>query len=223
MSVADAVRARRSVRAFLDRPVPPEVLRQALETAARAPSGGNLQPWRLYLLAGEPLRTLKEHMQRRLSSNPQPDPADYPIYPPKLGEPYRTYRFAVGEDMYGLVGISREDKLGRLRWLTGNFRFWDAPVGLFCYVDRQMGSPQWSDLGMYLQTLMLLLREQGIDTCPQEAWSSYHRSVAECLQPPAEWMLFCGMAIGYADPDAAVNRLQTQRMPLEQFATFLGF
>jgi len=222
MNVSEAVGSRRSVRAFLDKPVPPEILREALELAARAPSGGNLQPWRLFVLAGQPLAELKKHMRQRLGSNPMPDPPDYHVYPEKLGEPYRTHRFEVGEAMYRLVGIPREDKMGRLRWLAGNYSFWGAPVGLFCYVDRKMGSPQWSDLGMYLQTLMLLLRERGVDTCPQEAWSTFHKAVAEQIKPPPEWMLFCGMAIGYEDPAAAVNKLKTTRAAVDQFTTFLG-
>lgn len=222
MNVSEAVRARRSIRAFLDKPVPPHLLRDALQLAARAPSGGNLQPWRLYLLAGQPMADFRAAMQQRLQSRPMPDRPEYHIYPEKLGEPYRTQRYAVGEAMYELVGIKREDKAGRLRWVAGNYDFFGAPAGLFCYVDRQMGPPQWSDLGMYLQTLMLLLQERGIDTCPQEAWAMFHLAVAEQLKPPPELMLFCGMAIGYRDPAAPVNRLQAERAPLQQFATLLG-
>lgn len=220
MNVTQAVATRRSVRAFLDTPVPPEILREVVEQAARAPSGGNLQPWRLYVVAGEPLAAFKKIMERRLATGPTSDPGEYDIYPPDLWEPYRTERYVVGEEMYALLGTPRTDKPGRLRQFARNFQFFGAPAALFCYVDRGMGKPQWSDLGMYLQTLMLLLRERGLDSCAQECWSVYPRTVAAFLEPPEELMLFCGMAIGYADPDAPVNRLRTRRLPLDQFATF---
>lgn len=222
VTVSDAVRSRRSVRAFLDRPVDAALIRALLQQAARAPSGGNLQPWRLYVLAGEPLAQLKAAMRERTQKRPQPPVPEYSIYPAALGEPYRTQRYDVGEAMYGLLGIARDNKLGRLLWLRNNYEFFGAPLGLFCYVDRGMGPPQWADLGMYLQTLMLLLREHGLDSCAQEAWSIYHDTVAEHVQPPGSLMLFCGMAIGYADPEAEVNRLETPRMPLEEFAELRG-
>lgn len=218
MNVSQAVDSRRSVRAFLDRPVDLERLRDVLERAARAPSGGNLQPWRLFVLSGDALSRFKEAMQARLNTRPTPDlPLDYAIYPSALGEPYRSERFAIGEAMYAELGIAREDKAGRRQQFANNYRFFGAPVALFCYVDRGMGPPQWSDLGMYLQTVMLLLRERGLDSCAQECWSVYHREVAAQLAPPDDWMLFCGMAIGHADPNAAVNRLRSRRLPLDQF------
>jgi nitroreductase len=223
MNVSDAVRSRKSVRAFLDRPVPQALLREVLSLAARSPSGGNVQPWRIDVLVDAPLAAFKTRIEERMRTDFSPDPSEYPIYPAKLGEPYRSSRFKVGEAMYALIGIGRDDKIGRVRWLQNNYRFFGAPVGLFCTVDRSMGAAQWSDLGMYLQTLMLLLRERGVDSCPQEAWSVYHRTVREFLQTPTERMLFCGMAIGYADPAAAVNRLQTEREPLEQFTRLWGF
>ena len=218
MNVSEAVDSRRSVRAFLNQPVDLGMLREVLERAARAPSGGNLQPWRLYVLSGDALSRLKDAMQLRLNTRPTPDlPVDYEVYPSPLGEPYRSERYAVGEAMYAELGIAREDKAGRLQQFASNYRFFGAPAALFCYVDRGMGPPQWSDLGMYLQTAMLLLRERGLDSCAQECWSVYHREVAAQLSPPAEWMLFCGMAIGHADPDAPVNRLRSRRLPLDQF------
>ena len=218
MSVSEAVISRHSVRAFLDTPVAEPLLREVIELAARAPSGGNLQPWRLYVLTGEPLAQLKDKVR-----NTPPGPTEYPIYPENLGEPYRTSRYEVGEQMYALLDIPREDKVGRMQQLMRNFEFFGAPVGLFCYIDRAMGSDQWSDLGMYLQTLMLLLQERGIDSCPQESWATQHVAVGEHLDVPSELMLFCGMGIGYADPSAAVNQLRSERLPLEQFAELRGF
>lgn len=222
MNVTEAVDSRRSVRAFLDTPVSGEVLREVVERAGRSPSGGNLQPWRLYVIGGETMVDLKARMQKRLTTGPTSEPTEYDIYPPDLWDPYRTERYAVGEEMYALLGAPRTDKAGRMRQFARNFQFFGAPAALFCYVDRRMGKPQWSDLGMYLQTLMLLLRERGLDSCPQECWSVYPKTIGEFIQPPEELMLFCGMAIGYADPDAPVNRLRTRRLPLHEFATFRG-
>lgn len=222
MNVSDAVRTRRSVRAFLDTPVDGQVLREVLEAAARAASGGNLQPWRLFVLGGEPLAAMKARMRERLYEQPASEPLDYDIYPADLWDPYRTERFVVGEELYALLGIPRADKIGRMRQFQRNFEFFGAPAALFCYVDRRMGRPQWSDLGMYLQTVMLLLRERGLDSCAQECWSVYPKTVAQLLNPPEELMLFCGMAIGYADTDAPVNRLATRRLPLGAFASFRG-
>ncbi|MDE0854403.1 MAG: nitroreductase [Nevskia sp.] len=222
MNVSEAVLGRRSVRAFRDTPVPRTVLEEVLAKAARAPSGGNVQPWQLYVLSGEPLGRFKAQIGKRLAQSPMGEPPlDYEVYPKGLKAPYRDYRFKNGEDLYGLLGIPRQDKFARLAWFSNNFRFFGAPVGLFCFIDRQMGPPQWSDLGMYLQTLMLLLREAGLDSCPQECWSIFHRTVQDFLGAPQELMLFCGMAIGYADETAAVNRLETDRAPLQQFCRFL--
>lgn len=221
-SVSAAVGSRFSVRAFLGRPVDGGMLRDILRRASRSPSGGNLQPWRIVVLGGNELNAFKTAVAERLKTAPTPDPELYPIYPPELGEPYRSNRFRCGEMLYGLLGVPREQKAERMQWFQRNYTFFGAPVGLLCYVDRCMGSAQWSDLGMYLQTLMLLLREQGLDSCPQECWSVYHRTVEQFVQQAPELTLFCGMAIGYADPEAAVNRLETERLPLEQFATFRG-
>ncbi|HET8933606.1 MAG TPA: nitroreductase [Polyangiales bacterium] len=220
MQVAEAVARRRSVRAFTNEPVAPELLREVVEQAARAPSGGNLQPWRIHLLLGAALQRFRGVVAQRLQQHPAPDPPDYLVYPPSLHEPYRTQRFEVGEALYALLGIAREDKPARLLQFGRNYDFFGAPVGLFCFIDRRMGPGQWSDLGMYLQTLMLLLQERGVDSCAQESWSTYHKTVSEFVAAPSEQMLFCGMAIGYADPNAPENRLYSARAPLSTFATF---
>lgn len=217
MNVIDAVRERRSVRQFTPRPVPDDVLRSLVEDAARAPSGGNLQPWRIYVVNGESMVQLRAH----LAAQAPIDQPEYEIYPPSLAEPYRTNRFTVGEQMYATLGIAREDKEGRRRQFAHNNDFFGAPAALFCYVDRQMGLPQWSDLGMYLQTFMLLAVERGLATCAQEYWSVRHAAVTSFTGAPAEEMLFCGMSIGYEDTSAPINTLRSERMPLEQFATFL--
>jgi nitroreductase len=216
MDVTDAVRRRKSIRAFLDTPVDDETIAELLELAARAPSGGNVQPWRIYVIGAETMPRFLEFLASREMESP-----GYEIYPPGLWEPYRTNRFQLGEAMYEKLGIAREDKAGRFGHLARNYRFFDAPVGVFCFIDRRMGPPQWSDLGMFLQTFMLLCTERGIDTCPQEAWTVWTQAVTEFVGAPDEELLFCGIAVGHADPDAPVNQLESERMPLDEWATFV--
>lgn len=221
MNVSAAVAARKSVRAFLNTPVSDELIREVLTRASRSPSGGNLQPWRIFILNGETQTRFKGIMKDKVARQPMGEPVEYEIYPKGLKEPYRTSRFALGEDMYTLLNIPRENKMGRLAWMAKNFEFFGAPASLFCFIDRSMGPPQWSDLGMYLQTAMLLFQEAGVDTCPQEAWSLWPKTVAEFVGAPEELMLFCGMAIGHADPANPVNRLESKREPFDAFARFV--
>ena len=224
MNVSEAVASRRSCRAFQDTPVPGATVRSILETARRAPSGGNLQPWWVYALAGEPLARLKSAVRAQVMADPRGDGShEYDIYPPGLGEPYRTRRFKAGEDLYATIGIPRDDKAARLRQLARNYEFFGAPVGLFFYVDRSLGPPQWSDVGMYMQTVMLLARERGLHTCAQEIWSLVPGTVGQFLEAPANLMLFSGMALGFADPSQPINTLRTERAALAEFATLHGF
>jgi nitroreductase len=210
-----------STRAFLPAAVQTAVITDVLERAARAPSGGNLQPWRLYVLNGDSMARFRAVMEPKLAESPVGETPEYAVYPPELKEPYRSRRYAVGEAMYALLGIGRDNKFGRLQWFQNNDRFFGAPAALFCFTDRIMGPPQWSDLGMMLQTAMLLFAELGLATCAQEAWCRWPRTVAEFVGAPAELMLFCGMAIGHADPAASVNGLRTERAPAQEFITVL--
>ncbi len=221
LSVSDAVARRKSVRAFLPTPIADEVIAGVLERATRAPSGGNVQPWRLFVLNGASMARFRSLMESRMSENPAGEPPEYEVYPTSLKEPYRTRRFEVGEAMYAHLGIPRADKLARLLWLTNNNRFFGAPASVFCFTDRIMGPPQWSDLGMLLQTAMLLFAEQGLDTCAQEFWSRWPKTVAEFVGAPPELMLFCGLAIGHADPDAPVNALVSARAPVSDVISFV--
>jgi len=221
MNVSDAVQWRKSVRAFLPTPVENTVIADVLARATRAPSGGNVQPWRLYVLNGGSMVRFRALMETRMADLPMGETPEYAVYPPDLKEPYRSRRFGVGEAMYELLGIPRADKLARLLWLQNNERFFGAPAAVFCFTDRIMGPPQWSDLGMLLQTVMLLFAEQGIGTCAQEFWSRWPKTVADFVAAPAELMLFCGLAIGYADPDAPVNRLHSARAPLDEVISFV--
>lgn len=223
MNVSDAVDTRLSCRAFTDEPVSGEVVRRLLEKAARSPSGGNVQPWRIYALTGPPLQGLVNKVNGQLASRPMGSPTEYDIYPKGLTAPYRDYRYKVGEDMYALLDIPREDKAARLGQLAKNFGFFGAPVGLFLYLDRQMGPPQWSDAGMFLQTFMLLAREEGLHTCAQEAWAMWHLEVAEHVGAPENEMLFCGLALGHKDKNARVNQLRSERAAVDDFTTFQGF
>ena len=177
MDVSAAVNKRSSIRQFRPDSVSDDVLRGLLADASRAPSGGNLQPWRIYVVNGNSMNKLREF----LPTQPPLDEPEYDIYPKGLSEPYRTNRFGIGEQMYATLGIEREDKAGRQRQFAHNNDFFGAPAAIFCYVDRQMGLPQWSDLGMFLQTFMLLAVEQGLATCAQEYWSVRHKAISTFL------------------------------------------
>jgi nitroreductase len=228
MNVSDAVDRRTSVRAFLPDPVEGAVVRDLLQRALRAPSGGNLQPWRIHALAGAPLAAFRERMRTRLAETVAAgglggEGAEYAVYPEALHEPYRTRRYAVGEAMYARLGIERMDKAGRLAWFARNFDFFGAPVGLFFSLDRRMGPPQWSDLGMLMQTVMLLAVERGLDTCAQEAWSVWPKTVGAFLRLPEQHMLFSGMALGRRDPAHPLSEFRADRAPLEEVAELIGF
>lgn len=223
MNVSQALLTRLSVRDFLPEPVPASLLREILAKAARAPSGGNLQPWFVTVLTGAPLQALITRAAAAAQASPKGESSEYNVYPDPLREPYYARRFKVGEDMYKLLGIPREDKPARRAWFGNNFRFFGAPVGMFCFIERDMGAAQFSDMGMFLQSVMLLLREAGYDSCAQEFWAMFAATVYAELETPASHMLFCGMAIGKRNPAAPVNALVSDRAPLEDFATFKGF
>ena len=217
MKVSDAVQSRTSIRAYLNDPVPTELLKTLLQKSARAPSGGNLQPWKVFVLNNSSMSKFIDFQATWVS---QADP-QYEIYPQNLTEPYRSSRFELGEQMYELLGISREMKNERIAQVMKNFEFFGAPVGLFCYIDKQMGPPQWSDLGMFLQTFMLLCEEAGLSTCAQEAWSIKHDCVSAFLKIQNDDILFCGMSIGYKDDKDVINSLQSERRPIDEWATFI--
>ncbi|MEU4223214.1 nitroreductase [Nonomuraea sp. NPDC026600] len=219
MDVYEAVTSRRAVRGFTDRPVPKEVLERVLSAAAWSPSGSNLQPWRAYVLTGEPLAELKKRAGERLAAGDPWDEREYKTYPHALKSPYRERRFAFGQEHYGALGVSRDDLEARQRAASANWNCYGAPAALFCYIDRDLGLPQWSDVGMYLQTVMLLLRAEGLHSCPQMAWSMYRKTVAEVLSPPDELILFCGMSIGFED--TTVSYARTGRAPLDETVTFV--
>ena len=217
MKVSEAVESRQSIREYLKKPVDSSLIKEILEKSSRAANGGNLQPWQIFVINKE---SMADFLKQQSEWTEAETPA-YDIYPPKLKEPYRTSRYELGEQMYSLLGIEREDKEGRFMQVLKNFEFFGAPAAIFCFVDKQMGPPQWSDLGMFLQTFMLLAQEAGLDTCAQEAWSIKQESVSDFFNVDNETMVFCGMAIGYKDPDATINKLRSERRPIDEWATFV--
>jgi nitroreductase len=223
MNVSDALKRRHSVRAFKPDPVPEAVVREILETAACAPSGGNLQPWRVYALTGAVLAEFKTIVKAKTDAGVMGEPNDYNVYPPNLWEPFRARRRQAGSLRYAAIGVSDKDEAGLKALSLKNYEFFGAPVGLFFCLDRRMGSPQWSDVGMYMLSVMLLAVEHGLDTCPQESWANWPKTVAEYIKLPADHMIFAGMSLGYRDAAHPINNYRTPREPLSGFAELRGF
>jgi nitroreductase len=221
MDVAEAIVARRSVRGFLDKEIDPSVLKDIAVRSARAATGGNIQPWHVDIVQGEAMKRLKAIMAGKIERRETETPG-YDIYPKEMTDLYRQRTFAIGEEMYGRLGIPREDKKARAIWFARNFQFFGAPAACFVTVDRRMGPPQWADLGMYLQNLMLLAVEYGLATCPQECWAVYPTTVEGFLGTPAERMLFCGVAIGYEDTEDPANLTRSARAPEEEWLNVLA-
>jgi len=224
MNVFEAVDSRIACRAFLDRPVDAATVRELIARAARAASGGNLQSWHVYALTGAPLAELKAKVAAHIAGrDPRHDDAEYPIYPATLWEPYKARREAHGVQLYGALGIARDDADGRLAQYKRNFEFFNAPVALFIAIDRKLGPGQWADLGGYIAALAYLARGYGLDTCPQESWARMHRIVGAFVGMPPDQMLFCAVAIGYGDHGHPANSFRSPRAPVEEFCKFFGF
>ena len=221
LSVSAALRARISTRAFLDRPVTEAHIREILEIAKYAPSGGNLQPWKVHVVLGPARDRLVATVRKGLAENPFADESEIAIYPEKLWEPYRTRRFAVGEAMYARLGIAREDKAARLAHLARNFELFGAPAGLFFSLDRRFDKGQWAHLGMFMLAVALAAVEKGLASCMQEAWATRARTVSKFLGLADTEQLYCGMALGYADEAAPVNTLRSERAALDELVTFI--
>lgn len=221
--VSEAIETRRSVRAFKPDPVPEAIVREILATASRSASGGNLQPWKVAVIAGEARDRFVATVAERMKEKPFGDGPEYDIYPHDLQNPYKARRGKVAADMYATVGIARDDTEARMKQMAQNFAFFGAPVGMFISIDKAMGPPQWADLGIFIQSIMLLAREHGLHTCPQEAWSMWGETIREFTDIPKEDIVFCGISLGYADADAPINTLYTERAPVDEFVTFQGF
>jgi len=222
-AVDAAIVSRRSIRAFLPTPVAREDIEAILEVAARAPSGTNTQPWRVYVLTGAAKDSLSAAILAAYADprEAQRHTEEYAYYPREWVAPFIDRRRKVGWDLYALLGLTREDKAGMAAQHGRNYRFFDAPVGLIFTIDRVMEQGSWLDYGMFLQNIMVAARGRGLDTCPQAAFTQFHRIIAEQLQLPSNEMLVCGMALGFADPDKIENTLITAREPVSGFTHFL--
>jgi len=219
MNVTEAIKARTSIRAFKPEPIPEALLREILDVARFSPSGGNLQPWKVIAISGAE----RDAVIALAKANLPGAEDDRPIYPANLQEPYRSRRYKLGEDMYALIGIPREDKAARLMHLMQNYEFFGAPVALFLVIDKAMGHGQWAHLGMFMQTLALAALERGVSSCMQEAWARMRAPLAARFALPDSEMIYCGMALGYADESKPVNALRSDRASVDEFATFRGF
>jgi nitroreductase len=222
-SVDAAIASRRSIRAFLPAPVAREDIEAILEVSARAPSGTNIQPWKVTVLTGEAKQRLSDAI---LAVYRDPDAAsahvqEYHYYPRQWVSPFIERRRKVGWDLYGLLGLSREDKAGMAAQHGRNYRFFDAPVGLIFSIDRVLEKGSWLDYGMFLQNIMVAARGRGLDTCPQAAFTQFHRIIAEQLALPANETVVCGMALGYADLSKIENTLVTERAAIAEFVRFI--
>jgi len=222
MELLEAIDSRFSARSFLDTPIPKKTIEEIIQLATRAPSGANMQPWKVYAISGKAIEKLINAALSTVTENGWETP-EYNVYPEVLVEPYKTRRFETGMALYDILGIVREDKAGRNAQLLENFRFFGAPVGLIFTLEKAFWPGQVGDLGMFIQNVMLLAREYGLHTCPQGAWQMINRTVHQVLEIPDEEMIFCGMAIGHLDTEHPANKLKLGREPLESFSQFEGF
>jgi len=220
MKVTDAVFYRASKRAFRNSPVSNDLVRKILECARRAPSGGNLQPWHVHVATGKKRRALIREVQQQFDITPEGDPIDHDPYPASLGDPYSGRRREVGRQLYDLVEVPRTDRAGKLKYLRRNFEFFGAPVGLMFTIGREMEPLQWVDLGIFIQTIILLAADNGLASCCQGAWSLFSPAIRETLDIPDHHIVACGMALGFADESARINSLHSQRAGLDEIATF---
>lgn len=218
-NVTDAMNTRITARGFLDTPVPTDVLKGIFETARRSASGGNLQPWNAHVLTGDSLDKFRGEVMGKLMKGEREEDT-YPAYPSPLWEPLRTWRYKLGEDMYSLLGIPKDDKPARLMQVAKNFTFFGAPVGILITGDKRLEVPQYYDIGIYLQSLMLLAREAGLHTAPQGAWRAWPSTIQSFTGHAEEQEILVGMSMGYADPDQPVNDLYADRAALEELVHF---
>lgn len=219
MDVLEAITTRRSVRGFLPDPVPRAVIEAILAAAARAPSGSNIQPWKVRVTTGAEKERLSAALRAAHEAGAQV-PRDYHYYPRQWREPYLARRRKLGWELYRLAGVAKGDRAAGAAQRARNFDFFGAPVGLFFTIDRDLEQGSWLDYGMFLQSVMLAARRFGLDTCPQAAFCDHHDVVRAVLGLPDAEALVCGMSLGFADPDEPANALVTERMPLDEFVRF---
>jgi nitroreductase len=219
-AVDRAIETRRSVRAFLPDPVDERAIRDILEVAARAPSGTNMQPWRVYVVTGAVKQQISDAI---LNSGIRAEKAkwdEYKYYPDQFFEPYHARRRAVGFALYSTLGIGRRDVDQMRAQHDRNFVFFDAPVGMIFTIDRRLNQGSWIDYGMFLQNIMVAARARGLHTCPQAAFAPYHQQIRPILDIAPEEIVVCGMSLGYEDPGKPENQLRTERAPLDEWVVF---
>ena len=221
MQLEQILNKRKSCRAFLDRPIDPQLLRSIISKAARAPSNGNLQPWQIYIVTGAALASLKQTTKQLVDDQVPLQTPEYQVYPKPLKDMYDQRRQEIGENLYRVLGISREDKQKRRGQFAKNALMFNAPVGVFAYIDRSLSYGQWMDLGMYLQSVMLLCEGHGLATCAQGYWTFFHETVRQTTGASDDLMLACGIAIGFEDQDAPINKVRSSRVAVEDFAVFI--
>lgn len=222
LSVDEVLERRRSVRAFRPDPVPRELVEEILRVAARAPSGTNIQPWKLHVVAGEARAELESEVLAHRETDPHDAEAEFGRTA-KRKEPYTSRMRKLGKDMYTLLGIPKGDQEANWRQWGRNFQFFGAPVGLILTIDKDLDEMSYLDTGMFVFAIMLAAKARGLDTCAQGAWNNYWSVTRRVLQVPDDQYIVCGLSLGWADEDAAVNTLVSEREPLESFATFHGF
>jgi nitroreductase len=223
LGVTEALKRRISTRKFRPQPLAKPLVHAILDVARWAPSGGNLQPWKVIAVAGAERAAVIDLARQFHAAASADESTDHPVYPPNLWEPYRTRRFKVGEDLYALLGIPRSDRAARLAQFARNYEMFGAPVELFFVIDERMGHGQWAHLGMFMQSIALAALERGVSSCMQEAWATLRSSLKRHFALDEHELVYCGMALGYAQETAAVNSLRSDRAPVEEFASFRGF
>ena len=223
MDVLEAIETRKSIRAFTDQEVPRETIEKILEVSQRSPSGTNTQPWHVYICTGAVQKAITDDTLALMAAGKSKKYEDYDYYPPKWSDLHNSRRRAVGWGLYGLLGIEKGDREAMMKQTARNFKFFDAPIGLFVTTDSYLALGNWADTGMYIQTIMLAARGFGLHTCPQAAWISFQEPVFKHLKIPEDQMLVSGMAIGYADESAIENTLVSEREDIANVACFRGF
>jgi nitroreductase len=218
---AEAIRSRHSVRAFLPKPVEQDKVEEILDIARHAANGSNIQPWQVFVIQGTRRDALCADILTADESDAPGHAEEYQYYPTEWFEPYLGRRRQLGKALYQLVGIAKGDLAAMKAQQARNYAFFDAPVGLFFTLDKRQAYGAWIDMGSFLQSVMIAARGEGLHSCPQQSFSKYHRIVRHHVPIPDQHILVCGMALGYADPQAAVNQLVADRAPVSEFATFL--
>jgi nitroreductase len=219
--VDQVIRDRKSIRAYLPTPVPNELIKEIIEVSSRAPSGNNAQPWHVYAVTGDTKNKLCTELHGEFLNNPGAHRPEYRYYPKELVEPFISRKRKNGIDLYGLLGLTRDNEAGMRQQHARNLLFFDAPVGLFFTIDRSMSKGGWVDLGMFIQTVMLAAQARGLDTCPQAAFTQFYELIGKRLNFHANHQLVCGMSLGYRDDSKIENTLVTEREPVEKVLTIL--